>query len=92
MKRANIVSRCVMGAFGLLMLLLDIPAQIEPAPDGFVSPRLVPNMTMILMVINTLRTGPDPQSDAVTFQRSGLAALMKISIVFAVSLGSFLWV
>lgn len=99
MKRANIVSGFVMGAFGLLMLLVVIPAQIEPAPDGFVSPRLVPNMTMILvvglsilMVINTLRTGPDLQPDAVTFQRSELVALVKISAVFAVSLGSFLWV
>ena len=99
MKRANIVSGFVMGSFGLLMLLVVIPAQIEPAPDGFVSPRLVPNITMILvvglsilMVINTLRTGPDLQPDAVTFQRSELVALVKISAVFAVSLGSFLWV
>lgn len=99
MKRANIASGLVMGAFGLLMLLVVIPAQIDTAPDGFVSPRLVPNITMVLvvglsvlMIINTLRTAPDPQSDAVTFQRSELAALAKISLVFALSLGSFLWI
>lgn len=99
MKRANIASGLVMGAFGLLMLLVVIPAQIDAAPDGFVSPRLVPNITMILvvglsmlMVVNALRSDPDPQSGAASFQRSELAALVKISAVFAVSLGSFLWV
>lgn len=99
MRRANVVSGVVLALFGLLMLFVVIPAQIEPGPDGIVSPRLVPNMMMILvialallLIVTNLRAPAGWMPDPVPITWSELAALVKIGAVFAVSIGLYLLV
>lgn len=98
MKRADLVSGALLAAFGLVMLIFVVPAQIEAAPDGYVSPRLVPNIALILivglsllLVIKSLR----PTKDGGTglngvFSRGEMVALIKIAAVFAISLTAFI--
>lgn len=97
MKRADLISGIVLAVFGLMMLAFVIPLQIEQAPPGYVSPRLVPNLAMIfivglsvLLIVKSLRKAGEPPllPDAV-FSRSELIALLKISAVFIVALVLF---
>ncbi|PCH47648.1 MAG: hypothetical protein COC23_01440 [Hyphomicrobiales bacterium] len=98
MRRANIVSGLVLALFGIVMLIIVIPMQIEPGPEGVVSPSLVPNITMIvltalsiLLVVNNLRktnTGSDP----VPISHAEIITLFKFAGIFAVSIALFLWV
>jgi len=97
MKRADLVSGVVLAVFSIVMLIAVIPAQIEPAPDGYVSPRLVPNLAMIviaglslLLVLKNLRTSVvEPRAREAVFSRPEMIALLKIAVVFAVSVGLF---
>lgn len=97
MKRADLVSGIILAVFGLFMLTVVIPAQIEPAPDDYVSPRLVPNLAMIvitalalLLAVRNLRAPDgDPSAGKAIFSRPEMIALLKIAVVFAVSLGLF---
>lgn len=99
MKKADFVSGLILGVFGLTMLIFVIPAQIETAPEGYISPRLVPNLTMILitglsalLMLRSLRgIGYTPMDDSSVFFRSEMMALVKISGVFAVSVALFAW-
>lgn len=99
MKKADFVSGLILGVFGLTMLIFVIPAQIETAPEGYISPRLVPNLTMILitglsalLMLRSLRgIGYTPMDDSSVFFRSEMMALLKISGVFAVSVALFAW-
>jgi len=106
MRRANVVSGIVLAVFGLVMLFAVIPAQIDPGPEGIVSPRLVPNMAMILitvlsvfLVVTNLRaaslrageTGPDAEP-SMPISRSEIVALLKLGAVFAVALALYLFV
>ena len=97
MRRANIVSGVVLGLVSLLAIFLVIPWQIAPGPEGYMSPRLVPTMMMVLiaglsavLVVNNLRAGgPDePQP----FTRAEMLAAARIGGVFAVSVALYLWV
>lgn len=97
MRQANIASGVVLALFGLVMLVVVIPLQIEAGPEGVVAPSLVPNLTMImvvalsvLLVINNLRAAPDTGPSPVT--RSDIVALLKIGAIFAVSILLYLWV
>jgi hypothetical protein len=106
MGRANVVSGVVLTVFGLVMLFAVIPAQIESGPEGFVSPRLVPNMAMILITVLSvllvitnmraanMRAGERGTADepAMPISRSELAALLKLGAVFAVALALYLFV
>ncbi|MEJ8573554.1 tripartite tricarboxylate transporter TctB family protein [Microbaculum marinum] len=100
MRRANVVSGVVLALFGLLMLLVVIPAQIEQGPEGVVSPRLVPNMMMflvtVLSVVLVLTNYRPPQDqepeEPIPVSLPELAALVKIAAVFAVSVGLYLLV
>lgn len=95
MRRANVVSGVVLALFSLAMVFAVIPAQIEPAPEGFVSPRLVPTLMMLavaglsmLLVAANLR--PDPAADDTPpVSRAELLALLKIAALFAVALGLY---
>ena len=97
MKRADLVSGVMLAVFGLVMLIAVIPAQIEPAPEGYVSPRLVPNLAMIviaglslLLVLQSLRAPGDAlRARETVFSRREMIALLKIAGVFAVSVGLF---
>jgi hypothetical protein len=101
MRRANLVSGVVLAVFGLVMLFAVIPWQIEPGPEGMVSPSLVPNLMMVLVtglaallaVTNLRGRTNDPEADpAPPVSRGEMVALLKIGAVFAVALGLYLWV
>lgn len=97
MKKADLISGMVLAVFGLLMLAFVIPMQIEQAPAGYVSPRLVPNLAMIvivglsvLLIVKSLRQADAPSVlPEVVFSRSEMIALLKVSAVFAVALVLF---
>lgn len=104
MRRANVVSGVVLAVFGMAMLFAVIPWQIEPGPQGMMSPRLVPGMMMalvtalaVLLVINNLRAAPDsedadPEDDASPIVRGELLALVRIGAIFALAVALFSWV
>ncbi len=99
MRRANVVSGVVLALFGLAMLFAVIPWQIEPGPQGMMSPRLVPGMMMafvtalaVLLVINNLRAAPDPEDDVSPISRSELLALVRIGAIFALAVALYSWV
>ncbi len=95
MRRANVVSGVVLAMVGLVMLVAVIPAQIEAGPADMVSPRLVPNLTMILvvalsvvLVVGNLRATDGEASEGAVpvISRSEAAAMLKIGAIFAVAL------
>lgn len=101
MRRANLISGALLAAFSLLMLFAVIPWQIDAGPQGMMSPRLVPNMMMIvvaglavLLVVNNLRAGTgEPEQDrAPPVSRAEFAALIRIGSVFALSTLAYLFV
>lgn len=101
MRKVDIYSGVVLVLFGLAMLFFVIPQQIDQAPDGFISPRLVPNMMMIfivflagLLIINTIRSKTKLLAeDAVPpISKAELLAFLKLGSVFAVALIFYLWV
>ena len=94
MRTANLISGVVLAMFGLLMIFVVIPVQIEEGPPGMVSPRLVPQIMLwaitglaLLLVATNLRAtsgdGPAPIS------RAEILALLKIAAAFAVALALF---
>lgn len=98
MRRANIVSGVVLALFGLLMLFVVIPWQIEQGPQGMMSPRLVPQMMMIfitglsvLLVVTNLGPGENAGEEEPVISLPELAALAKIGAVFALALALYLW-
>ncbi|MCC6008825.1 MAG: tripartite tricarboxylate transporter TctB family protein [Rhodobacteraceae bacterium] len=99
MRQADLVSGVILGLFGLVMLLVVIPAQIEQAPRGFVSPRLVPNMMMIavtglslLLVLKALRgAGYRGGDDAGLFPRHEIMVSLRLVLVFALAIALFVW-
>lgn len=101
MRRADIISGIVLIIFGLSMLFIIIPQQIDEAPDGFVSPSLVPNMMIVLIVflsglliMTNLRSKVENTADEKTspVSKAELIIFLKLSAVFAVSLCLYLWV
>jgi len=101
MRRANVISGVILVLFGLLMLAVVIPAQIEPGPDGMMSPRLVPGMMMgvvvalsLLLVVNNIRAkGREPAEDATPpISGAELLALAKIGVIFAAAILLYLLV
>lgn len=100
MRRADLLAGLFLGLVGLLMLVFVIPAQIEDAGPGFVSPRLVPNITMIVVVglsavliLKALRGhGYDGTAGAALFTRGELIMILRLSLVFILAIGLFWWV
>jgi len=98
MRQADIWSGAGLALVALLVLFVVIPTQIESAPDGYVSPRLVPQMMMVLVAClgalqayNAWRRTPDGDG-GLPVTREELLALAKISGVFALALALYLWV
>ncbi|MCM2474536.1 hypothetical protein HGO38_13725 [Rhizobium sp. CG5] len=96
MNRADIWSGAAVCVMALVTLFVVIPLQIDEVADGYVSPRLVPQITMVfvallsaLQVINARRAAHQPQSALVT--RAEIAALLKLSGAFALSLVLYLY-
>lgn len=94
MKRANAISGIILCVFSLVMLAFVIPGQISTGPSGMMSPRLVPQMTMIgifglsvLLVLGSLRGGEDDHPPP--FSRKELLALLRISAVFAIAIALY---
>lgn len=95
MKRANAISGIFLCVFSIVMLGMVIPTQINAGPSGMMSPRLVPNMMMIgilllslPLVIRGLRKTPeyDAQDTESPISRAEMLALLRISGVFAASI------
>ena len=68
MKKADLISGMVLAVFGLLMRAFVIPMQIEQAPAGYVSPRLVPNLAMIVIVMMLFKGFLHAQLGAQSYQ------------------------
>ena len=99
MRRANVVSGVVLAMFGLLMLFVIVPWQIEPGPDGMLSPSLMPNLMLILitglavlLAINSLRERAAETDEAPPISGAELVAMFKIGAIFALALVLYLWV
>lgn len=84
----------------MVMLVAVIPWQIASGPQGYMSPRLVPTMMIILimglsvlLVLTNLRRRPRQtgQVDASPISHGEFSALVKILGVSAVALGLYLW-
>lgn len=92
MRRANIISGGCLVVFALVMLFAVIPWQIPQGPPGIMSPRLVPTLSMsvivllsgLLIVVNA-RGRADETSDAV-ISSSEYRALGKIAALFLAGL------
>ncbi len=100
MRRANVVSGIVLALFGLVMLFAVIPWQIDPGPEGMVSPRLVPSMMMVLIVAlsailiaSNMRAPQDGLPEpGLPLTWGELVALAKIGAVFTVAILLFVFV
>lgn len=96
MQRANVISGVILFVTGVFMLLFVIPAQIEQGPDGMMSPRLVPQLMVgLIMGLSVLLVGSNlrgsREADIETpFSRSELIAFAAIMALFAVSIALFL--
>lgn len=94
MRTANLISGVALAMFGLLMIFVIVPVQIEEGPPGMVSPRLLPQIMLwmitglacLLVVTNLHRPETDSPSP---ISRSEVVALGKIALAFAVSLTLF---
>ena len=97
MRTANLVSGVILILFGLIMLVLVIPAWIEEGPDGMMSPRLLPQMMVWLivglsglLVVSNLRAAPPDDDGTPPISRGEMLAFARIGGVFAVSLALLL--
>ena len=97
MRIANVISGVVLILFGLIMLLLIIPTQIEEGPQGMMSPRLLPQMMIwlimglsLLLFLSNLRTPRGGAEQGPPISRAELVAFGKIGFVFVLALGLFL--
>jgi putative tricarboxylic transport membrane protein len=96
MRIANLVSGVILIVFGAIMLLWIIPVQIEEGPAEMMSPRLLPQMMIWLiialsvsLVASNLRINTKAL-DVSPISLLELLALAKIGTVFAVALSLFL--
>lgn len=96
MRRANVISGLGLTAISLFMLFVIIPWQVDPAPAGMMSTRLVPNMMMIavaalsvILVLTNLGSGAAPDAPP-PFTRADLLSLLKVIGLFALSIGLYL--
>lgn len=97
MKRTEFYSGAGLCVLALATLFLVIPRQIEDVADGYVSPRLVPQLAIglvaILAALQAFNGWRGMQSDGVMpVTRGEVAAIGKITGIFAFSLVLFLWV
>lgn len=95
MRTANLMSGVILFAFGAVVLFLVIPNQIEEGPDGMMSPRLVPQMMIglimglsVLLALSNLSKESDA-GEAPPFTRSELVAFGAIMGLFALSLALY---
>lgn len=94
MRTANLISGAALVVFGLLMIFVVIPVQIEEGPPGMISPRLLPQIMLwmitglaLLLVLTNLR--PQAGDQPAPISRSEILALLKIAAAFAVALVLF---
>lgn len=82
--------------FSIIVLFGIIPWQIEEAPPGFISPRLVPQLMMMtvavlscLQVVNAWRQ--QASNDVWPISKSEILALVKILGAFAIGIVLYLF-
>jgi hypothetical protein len=97
MRRADLLSGIVLVVVGLVTIVLIIPWQIAPGPQGYMSPRLLPTMMMGLivalslgLVVRNLR--PASAKDEPIFIPADGLAIVRIGGVFAMALTLYSWV
>ncbi len=96
MKRTEFLSGAGLCVVALVTLFVVIPWQIDEA-EGYLSPRLVPQIAMVLVAVlsalQAFNAWRGIQSSGVTpFRSEELAAFARIALVFALSLVLFRWV
>lgn len=91
MRTANIVSGMVLAVFGLSMIFVILPIQIEEGPPGMVSPRLVPQIMLwvitclsLLLAASNLRSGRNDEPSPIS--KDEVIALVKVAAAFAAAL------
>lgn len=99
MRRADVISGVILAVFGLITLFIIIPWQIEPGPAGYMSPRLVPVLMMVLitglsvlLAVRNLASGAAPGDEPPLFTWAEMLAIVKIATVFAVAIALYFWV
>ena len=97
MRRADLWSGIVLAIVGIVSIFVLIPWQIAPGPAGYMSPRLVPTMMMVLvtglallMILRNIAPRPDEEG-AVIFSRGEALAALRVALVFAVALALYHW-
>ena len=97
MRRADFWSGIVLAVVGLTTIFILIPWQIAPGPQGYMSPRLVPTLMMVLvtglaclMILRNIAPRPDEKSEAI-FTRDEAWAALRVALVFAVALALYHW-
>jgi putative tricarboxylic transport membrane protein len=96
MRIANLVSGVILIVFGVIMLVWIIPMQIEEGPDEMMSPRLLPQMMIwLIMGLSVLLVASNLRINSKALEGSPislleLVALTKIGTVFAVAVSLFL--
>ncbi|MBP1845762.1 hypothetical protein J2046_004036 [Rhizobium petrolearium] len=96
MKRVDIWSGAAVCVLALFIMFVVIPWQIDDVKEGYVAPRLVPQISMAFIVllsalqVFTAARG-EMQESATLVTRAELAALLKLSAIFALSLILYLY-
>lgn len=98
MQRTNVISGLILCVIGLITLWVVIPMGIEQGPEGVMSPRLVPNLMMVLvvglsvlLVVQNWHAARTLKNQAPVMARLELISLAKHGVVFAVALLLFHW-
>ncbi len=93
MRIANLASGVSLIIFGGIMLWLIIPTQIEEAGPGMMSPGLLPQMMVwliiglsVLLVATNLSAPASPDAKSAPITRDELIAFLKIGGVFGAAL------
>lgn len=100
MRKANVISGVILMCLCLLGLTFLIPSQIEQGPPDMMSPRLVPNMMLVLiaalaalLVVQNWGAGRAvAERDKPPISVEDLFWLMKIGGVFGISIAGHLLV
>ncbi|POF34903.1 tripartite tricarboxylate transporter TctB family protein [Roseibium marinum] len=96
MRRANVISGAVLTVFSLVMLFVIIPWQIDPAPKGMISTRLVPNLMMIaiaamsvVLIVTNLKSA-NGATDPSPLTLADLRVVLRIGGLFAAVIALYL--
>ena len=99
MTKSDFISGIALLVFGLVFLVVLIPADIEAGPDGVLAPSLVPNLmvgliavlSVILIFKNRKRSSdPDAAENRSPISILEVKAMAWVVVIMAASIGLFL--